>query len=556
MYLQKDEIASADNSVGEIKSEMENAKKQAMKYEAEVRDLKGDLIVVREEYVEAKEEVERVGQLLTSTLEEKEAAERKMKSIEEEKDLLEQMLRAVSESESTYKELSTKLITKRKAEAEKDPGKQVGTESSSRNIGKQQSTKIIQLSVNLDDPIRLKSAGRLKICVVSTFEDFFVERETNSRVVFEPLVAWCDERGYACDIVDLWSGMSGNEHHFSTGFQMTNLYCNEILTSDIVLIFLDSRYGNDVGEEIGLTQVPSRPWLSTQRSLVGWYGSTLELAVAYAAFYCGKDTSEPVGSTPGRSIAYIRDPDYVKGLPETVTSRFVPEGVRNAAKLASLKERLRAAGLIRDESYRDPEALATELKDYLFGICDKSLAHRDDLEKLTTMHLAYMDQHTWLGQGAKGRTLPESVDASLERIRKFVISDVQQPLVIVGEPGSGRTSLLQAAISRLSKRFPPPETEIVAHFSGCCRDSQDPVIWMYKVCLKLKSLLNLSMEIPFRPFDLELEFRLWLEAANHTGIKIFLILDGIDRCSRTSNANSDVLSFLPKMIPPGTTIPF
>ena len=71
MYLQKDEIASADNSVGEIKSEMENAKKQAMKYEAEVRDLKGDLIVVREEYVEAKEEVERVGQLLTSTLEEK-----------------------------------------------------------------------------------------------------------------------------------------------------------------------------------------------------------------------------------------------------------------------------------------------------------------------------------------------------------------------------------------------------------------------------------------------------------------------------------------------------
>ncbi len=552
--MQKDEVASADSSVDAIKSEMEMVRKQATKYESELRDLKGELIVVREEYVEAKDEVERVGQLLTNTMVDKEAAEKAVLSVEEEKDLLEQMLRAVTESESTYKELSTKLITKRKTDAEKDSSKTLLKAGSSvKQMGKQNSVKAIQPE-NADDPITLKLAGRLKICVVSTFEDFFVEREINSRVVFEPLIAWCDERGYVCDIVDLWSGMSGNENPFSSGFQMASMYCDEIRTADLVLVLLDSRYGNDIGEELGSSQTACRPWLSAQRNSAGWYGSTLEIAAVYAAFYCGRDTSEPIGSSPVRTLVYIRDPDYVKGLPDAVTSRFVPEGIRSFTKLSALKERLFSVGLVRDDAYRDPEMLASALKDNLFSLCSKSLPPRDNLEKLTGMHDAYMDQHIWLGQGSKGRALPESVDAILERIRKYAISDVQQPLVIVGEPGSGRTSLLQAAITRLSKRFPPPDTEILSHFCGCCREAQDPAMWMYKVCLKLKTLLALSLEIPFRPYDLEIEFRLWLEAASNTGLKIFLILDGIDRCSRTSNANSDVISFLPKLMPPGELV--
>ena len=531
---------------------MELVKKQASKYEAEVRDLKGELIVIREEYLEAKEEVERVGELLTSTIEQKVAAENAMKSIEEEKDLLEQMLRAVTESESTYKELSTKLITKRKADAEKDLMGSVGSKMDL--LGKQQSVKVVQLSSNPDDPMKLKTAGKLKICIISTFEDFFVEREALTRLAFEPFVQLCDDRGYSCEVVDLWSGMTANEQSFATGFSMANIYFNEILAADVVLVLLDSRYGNDIGEEAGSAQAACRPWLSTQKSLVGWYGSPLELATVYAAFYCGRDSSEPVGSTAGRTVVYIRDPDYVKGLPEAVTSRFMQEGVRNAMKLSALKERLRSAGLVRDESYRDPEALAVTLKEYLLNICEKSLPQRDELDRLTAMHNAYMDRHAWLGQGAKGRSLPESVDVSMERIRKFVISDVQQPLVIVGEAGSGRTSLLQAAIARLAKRFPPPDTEIFSHFCGCCRDAQDPLTWIYKTCLKLKSLLNLSLDIPFRPYDMEIEFRLWLEAASHTGIKIFLILDSIDRFSKTSNASSDLLFFLPKLIPPGAGV--
>jgi hypothetical protein len=549
--VQKDEVVSADSSIGEIKSEMEMVKKQAIKYESELRDLKGELIVVREEYVEAKDEVERVGQLLTNTLVDKEAAEKAVRSVEEEKGLLEQMLRAVTESESTYKELSTKLITKRKTDAEKDSSKTLLKSGSFlKQMGKQGVTAL-QPAENTDDPIILKVAGRLKICVVSTFEDFFVEREANSRVVFEPLIAWCDERGYVCDIVDLWSGMSGNENSFNSGFQMLSMYCDEILTTDLVLVLLDSRYGNDIGEELGSSQAACRPWLSTHRNSAGWYGSTLEIAVVYAAFYCGRDSSEPVGTSPVRTLAYIRDPDYVKGLPDAVTSRFVPEGIRSFTKLSALKERLISAGLVRDNAYRDPEVLASALKDCLFSICSKSLPPRDNLEKLTGMHDAYVDQHIWLGQGSKGRALPESVDVILERIRKYVISDVQQPLVVVGEPGSGRTSLIQAAIARLSKRFPPPDTEILSHFCGCCRDAQDPIMWMYKVCLTLKRLLSLSLEIPFRPYDLEIELGLWLEAASNTGIRTFLILDGIDRCSRTWNANSDVISFLPKLMPPG-----
>jgi hypothetical protein len=49
---------------------------------------------------------------------------------------------------------------------------------------------------------------------------------------------------------------------------------------------------------------------------------------------------------------------------------------------------------------------------------------------------------------------------------RYVVNDTPQPLVIVGEAGTGRTSMCQANVKALVKRFPPPDTLIISHFAG------------------------------------------------------------------------------------------
>ena len=123
-----------------------------------------------------------------------------------------------------------------------------------------------------------------------------------------------------------------------------------------------------------------------------------------------------------------------------------------------------------------------------------------------------MDAHAWIGQGEKGAQLPDAVSSIMERIRKYAVNDAPQPLVLVGELGSGKTSMCHANVRSLTKRFPPPnkggDTLIISHFTGVCNAARDPICWMHRVCKILKNELGLQLKIPGKPSEMISEFRI------------------------------------------------
>jgi hypothetical protein len=153
-----------------------------------------------------------------------------------------------------------------------------------------------------------------------------------------------------------------------------------------------------------------------------------------------------------------------------------------------------------------------------------------------------MDRHVyacarceWLGQGAKGKALPQDIDEILDRIRKYIISEAAQPLAVVGDPGAGRTSFLHTCFQRFSKRFPEPETIVVMHCAGSRRDSEDPVLWGRRLCLKLAKKLKIELPVPVRAY-LAL-CRLWSKVLLYVSvlwlISLFLCIVFVTRESNT-----------------------
>jgi len=557
----KEESKHADAGLSAIRREQEQIKQQAQRFESELREVKGELIVEKEDHEGARSEVGRVGQLLTEVMQSKDEMEARIKAIEEERDRAEQLLRAATESMDMYKDLSSKLMTKGREQAapRAAPGGPQAPAASETAAGVQpggarKAAAGARSTAHLLGAVAPKVPGRLKVVVVSTFEDFFVEREQLALTSLAPLEELCEVRGVVLEMVSPWDGLLREQHSALSVPYLLNATLREVEDADVTLVLLGERYGEELGEEDGAAEAGgAHPWMAAHRSKQGRYGSILELAAVLAAFHSGPEPGAlpSAGAPAGRTVVYCRDPAFVDGLPEAVTRHFKQEGARSAAKLQELRARLKEAGLVREAGYAEPAVLAQLVREDLGEVLDATFPQRiAPLEGQMLAHAQFSAAHRWTGQGGKGLALPEQVEGYLERLRKYVLSDVQQALAVVGDFGAGKTSLLHAAVMQLRKRYPPPDTLIIEHCADASPDAQDPVRWIHKVCSVLQAELGLQLPLAVRPAELLLDFPLWLEAASHTGVKLVLVLDGVDRCAIGSHAD-DPIAFLPSHLPQG-----
>lgn len=425
----KQDLKSAEKSMDVLRREMDEVKANASKFEATLREIKGDLIVEKEDHSAARDEIERIGQMLTEKVKEKEEVENQVKQLEEEKLELDNMLRLTSESADMYKDLSSKLMVKKPKDDTAGPSAAVpstqaqATETKAKSepeLSRVEESKTTAQE-KLIGSIVPKRAGRFKVCIISTFEDFFLERRAIKENALRPLSEWCDTNRCILEMVDLWEDMLRDQYTvMSNGFYIPSLYCQEIEDSDIVLLLLGEKYGSDLPEEICANEASARAWLNRHRSQQNRYGSVLELAAVYAAFVVGHDANLAQDLTAPRVMAYFRDPAYMSGLPESMTKNFAQEGSRQTAKLQQLKDRIAKAGYIRNGAYPDPYALSHQIVLDLQKIFESSMpkAVRSDIEVDDLTHSAFMDSHGWIGQGEKGVQLPENVTSIMERIRK------------------------------------------------------------------------------------------------------------------------------------------
>ena len=419
----KQDMRSAEKAVELLRREMDEVKANAKKFEATLREINGDLIAEKEDHAHAREEIARIGEMLTEKVKEKEDIEKRVVELEEEKQELDNMLRLTSENMDMYKDLSAKLMVKKPKEG---AAPAVAAQVVQADEGKPKTAAEAQKVEELSDgkllaALKPKQAGRFKVCIISTFEDFFLEREAIKKNTVRKLTDWCDRNNCVLEMVDLWEGVLRDQYTVIThGFYVPTLYFQEIEDADIVLLLLGEKYGSDVTEDTCVAEANARPWMNRHRSQHNRYGSILELAAVYAAFVVGNDSNLPQDLTPPRVMTYMRDPAFIQGLPESMTKYFSQEGSRQTAKLEQLKTRLGKAGLIRNSAYPDPHALSTLIGEDLQLILEKSQTKPlGDIEIELLTHEAFMEGHKWIGQGDKGVQLPESVSSLMERVRKY-----------------------------------------------------------------------------------------------------------------------------------------
>ncbi|KDQ84119.1 Leucine-rich repeat and WD repeat-containing protein [Zootermopsis nevadensis] len=137
----------------------------------------------------------------------------------------------------------------------------------------------------------------------------------------------------------------------------------------------------------------------------------------------------------------------------------------------------------------------------------------------------------------------------LERIRRHMLSDCEKPMVLYGEGGCGKTSLLAKSAGLASTEwFQGSKPISVIRFLGTTPDSSALTPTLVSICQQISYNYMLPFEdIPVDLVPLTAYFKHLLTYANQQQ-PIFLFLDSVDQLTGAQDANK--VSWLPLRLPP------
>ena len=192
----------------------------------------------------------------------------------------------------------------------------------------------------------------VRVFISSTFRDMQEERDYLVKQVFPDLRKRCRERAVEFVEVDLRWGVT--EEQAERG-EVLPICLREIeLCRPYFIGLLGERYGW-VPDKINPQLIEEQPWLAEHKQ-----HSVTALEMVYGVL-----------KNPGmahRAYFYFRDPAYVKSLPEDRSRDYLAEDPEARARLAKLKDRIRASGLPLKENYPDPEAVGQWILEDLWQV--------------------------------------------------------------------------------------------------------------------------------------------------------------------------------------------
>jgi len=235
------------------------------------------------------------------------------------------------------------------------------------------------------------------------------------------------------------------------------------------------------------------------------------------------------------------DQYYELGTLEEVEDLGPEEAERRAAerraKLQTLKDRIRASGLPVRSDYPNPRALGeivlrdmTEIIDRLFPAeSEPSPLAREAADQEA---FARSRSGVYVGRGE----YTECLDAHA--------GGEGQPLVVLGESGSGKSALLSNWA--LDYRGSHPDESVLIHFVGASAASSDWAAMLRRIIGEFNGRFDLNLEIPDDPDALRLAFASSLHMAAAKG-RVVLVLDALDQLEDRDGAPD--LIWLPPQIP-------
>lgn len=361
----------------------------------------------------------------------------------------------------------------------------------------------------------------IRVFVSSTFRDMVDERNQLATHVWPALRALCEDRAASFTDVDLRWGITREQAERG---EVLPICLAEIDASRPYFIgILGERYGW-VPEEIAEDLVRQMPWLSEHR-----LSSVTELEIVHGVL------NDP--AMAGRAFFYLRDPSYSAKVPQERRADFESESPESAAKLASLKDRLRGLGLLRTEGFRTPEELASLVAADLTAAIEQSFPAEkapSPLARSGLAHEAYARSRAgvYIGRDIYFSALDAQAEGS------------GPPLVVVGKSGGGKSALLANWAQRY--RLGHPRTPIVEHYTGAGADATDWAAMCRRIVGELAASTGMDLQLPDSPDELRAAFRKALSVVAEAGPAV-IVLDGLNQLE-DRNAALD-LSWMPTELP-------
>lgn len=363
----------------------------------------------------------------------------------------------------------------------------------------------------------------VRVFISSTFRDMQAERDLLVKRVFPELRRRARARGVELLEVDLRWGVT--EEQAQRG-EVLGICLDEIARRRPYFVgFLAERYGW-VPDRFEPELIADQPWL----------GELAEHSVTEMEIVQGV-LKEP--RMARRAFFYFRDPAYVynKSIPDEERPNYLSESEQAKTRLEALKQTIRDAHVPVVENYPDPESVVERVQADLWAAIDQEFpegSQPDSRQREAREHDAFALRHV------RAYVPRPALFAALDR---HVAGD-GPPLVVLGEPGAGKSALL--ANWALGYRQAHPSELMLLHFIGSSLKSTDWAAMVRRIMGDLQRWFNIAGDIPDEPDALRADFASWLQSAAQRG-RCVLVLDSLNRLEDRDSAPD--LAWLPRAIP-------
>ena len=354
----------------------------------------------------------------------------------------------------------------------------------------------------------------IRVFVSSTFVDMQDSREELVKQVFPQLRHLCESRGVPWGEVDLRWGVPDEA---TAEGRVLPLCLAEIERCPYFIGLLGERFGW-VPDEIPADLLQAQPWLGEQRKQ-----SVTAIEILYGALRNPEKA--------GRAFFYFRDPGDAATCPG-----FTEENPERRERLAALKDDIRRSGFPVRENFATPQQLGEwvlrDLTAAIKGSCP-DLNPPDPVDRAAADHEAY---------GLNRRRLYIGRTEYFERLDAHA-ADEGLPLVVLGDPGSGKSALLANWTHRWREQH--YGTPVLVHFIGASPDSANWMAMLRRLLGEFRRV-GIQIEIPDQPDALRLAFASALHMAAARG-RTVLVIDALNQIEDRDGAPD--LIWLPPVIP-------
>ena len=382
----------------------------------------------------------------------------------------------------------------------------------------------------------------VRVFVSSTFRDMHAERDLLVRMIFPELRERCARRCIHLVDIDLRWGVP--EEVVARG-GVLDVCLGEIeRCRPFFLGILGERYGTLA--DLSLLD-PATPytWLRTRGA-----GHSITAIEIYQGVL-----NDPRAA--GHAFFYFRDRSFIAQLPAGVQPAFTSESPEHAGKLASLKDAIRKTDFPVFENYpcRYSDAAGRPqlegldkfgervLEDLWTGITKEfpeETAESDPLAAERANHEAFAEQRLIRFHG---RT------EALARLREYAAGDDPRPCVVMGEPGSGKSTVLAARVRQLSEEM--PDARVLSHFIGASPASATLENMLRRLAEELLRILGQERILPSDVGELGRTLAELLRDSVRRQ-RTILVVDGINQLADGGQAGA--FGWFPPVLPPGLRV--